>query len=320
MRTGINPEKEKFVKLQYKLHRVIIPVYIPDDKNDYFKNLDKVFYSNINSLLKTIDVNQTNITIINNNSKQDITDYIDQLLQDKLIDKHVKHCTNYGKVYSILSEARGSYEDYITIADADVFFFNNWQNNVQTVFENFKSVGVVGLSPDPHMAFYCNNSLWFDSFFKIKKGCVINEKELELFEKGINKKDFFVTKKNNWKQKHYFIENQGLKVIVGASHFASTYKQELFMKLPFKKPIYVFPGGELTFIDTPIDKLGYHRISLPKAFVYHMGNTVYKNEKLDDLHNTILNKRVSIKSKKASIIPYKFKEYFIRVLRKFSSY
>lgn len=321
MRIGINPEKEKSIKLQYKLHRIIIPVYIPNDDNDYFKDLDQVFYSNITSLLKTVDTNQTNITIINNNSKQEVTDYIDKLLHDKLIDKHIKYSTNYGKVYTILQEARGCYEYYITIADADVFFFNNWQRNVQNVFENYKYAGVVGLTPDPHMAFYCNNSLWFDSFFKIKKGCIVDEKDLELFEKGINKKDFFVIKKNNWKKKHYFIEKNGLKVVVGASHFASTYRKEIFEKLPFKKPIYVFPGGELTFLDTPADQLGFHRVSLTKAFAYHMGNTILEPDSFGELQNATLNTTNEVKKIRYScIVTYSIKHYFVKVIRKFYNY
>lgn len=277
MRIGTNPEKEKFQKIQYKLHRVIIPVYIPNDSHDYFKNLDIVFYASINSLLKTIDAKQTNITIINNNSTKEVTEFIDNLLCKGLIDKHVKYHWNYGKVYSILQEARASYEDFITIADADVFFFNDWQNQVHRVFNEFNKVGVVGLTPDPHMAFYCNSSLIFSKFLAIKKGKIVDNYDLELFEEGINNKYFFVNNNNNWKNKQYYLEKSDLKVVIGASHFASTYRKEVFNKLKIDKPIFVFPGGELNFLDLPIDKLGFYRVSLSRAYAYHMGNS-FKQE------------------------------------------
>jgi hypothetical protein len=51
MRIGTNPEKEKFKKIQYKSHRIIIPVYIPDDGHDYYINAVEVFHKCVQSLL-----------------------------------------------------------------------------------------------------------------------------------------------------------------------------------------------------------------------------------------------------------------------------
>lgn len=317
MRIGTNPEKKKSKKLEYKLHRIIVPVFIPETSHEYYKEAVVVFKTCINSLLKTVDLEKTAITIINNNSNHEVDVVIEYFYQKKLIDKYIRNSENKGKVYSILQEARASYEEYITIADADVFFFNNWQPAVYEVFRAFSNVGVVGLTPDPHMAFYCNNSLWFCSFLSIKRGNVVATEELELFEKGINKKDFFVTKKYNWKKKQYFLEKDKTKVIVGASHFASTYRKSMFEKLPFKRPLHVFPGGELNFLDTPIDKLGYHRVSLNKAFVYHMGNTISPNNDLEGLKNIELIGDIAFKHKvPLNFIPFIIKVYFVRIIRK----
>lgn len=43
MRIGNNLEKKRLNKILYKKHRVIIPVYIPNDKNAYFDDLFEVF-------------------------------------------------------------------------------------------------------------------------------------------------------------------------------------------------------------------------------------------------------------------------------------
>lgn len=113
MRIGENPEKQKSKKLSYKLFRVIIPVYIPNEESEYFKNAFFVFKKSIYSLLSTIDLENTNITIINNNCNAETTDFINPLLDSKDIDRHV-HCKeNYGKIQTILQEARGCCEDYI---------------------------------------------------------------------------------------------------------------------------------------------------------------------------------------------------------------
>lgn len=128
MRIVSNPEKKQLSRITYKPHRVIVPVYIPDSKEDYFKNLFEIFKISINSLINTTDKELTNITIINNKCKPEVTNYIDCLVKESKIDKHVKLSNNYGKVYTVLTEARASLEPFITISDADVFFYNNFIN------------------------------------------------------------------------------------------------------------------------------------------------------------------------------------------------
>lgn len=313
MRIGVNPEKIKKTKILYKIHRVIIPVFIPE-KDLYFENSFEVLKKCLKSLLKTIDADKTNITIINNNSKVEVKEFLLELIKLKKIDKYVETSVNYGKVYSILAEARASFEPFITISDSDVFFFNDWQNSVHKVFETYTNVGVVGLTPDPHMAFYCNNSLIFDKWFIFKKGKIVNDSDLELFEKGIGNNNFFINKNDNWKKKQYYLEKNKLKVVVGASHFASTYRRELFNKIPFSKPIYVFPGGELKFLDAPIDKLGYYRVSLNKAKVYHIGNVdkgEFNDYEFDSKLITFVGASIDFIKPK---FPYMVKEYFTRIV------
>ncbi|WP_264553465.1 glycosyltransferase family A protein [Flavobacterium sp. N2038] len=320
MRIGENPEKLNSKKLEYKPFRVIIPVFIPEGNAGYFKDAFSVFEKSIYSLLNTIDAEKTNITIINNNCKKEVTDYINLLLANKEIDKHI-HCSeNYGKIYTILQEARGCYEDYIAIVDSDVFFFSNWQNEALSIFNNFKNAGVVGLTPDPNTAFYCNNSLFTNEFLFVKKDKVVKDKELELFEAGINKENFFVTKTKNWKEKQFYLETKTTKAVIGAGHFASVYRKEIFKKLPLEKPIYVFPGGELSFLDIPIDKLGYYRLSLLKASAYHLGNSLPDWILEKEIFASKIHEHLESSKRVYVLIPYNFRCLFVRVLRKFNFY
>lgn len=318
MRIGKNPEKELYNQVQYKRHRIIIPVFIPNSNDAYFNNLFSVFKISIDSLIKTTDNHATNITIINNNCKEEVTKYIDNLLEKKKIDKHVKFSVNYGKVYTILSEAKASYEQLITIADADVFYFSNWFNETLTVFKTYDKAGVVAPLPMPQLAYYNNASLFLDNLLKIKKGKVISDNDLFLFEKSINSK--ILLNKNNWFKNQLFLEKNEKQFCIGAGHFIATYRKEVLDKIKVERPIYIFEdGAESYHLDKPIDKLGYYRLSTVKSFVYHLGNTIpkwveeynFSEVKLTNINN--INKKFL-----KTYFPYKIKEIISKIYRKFT--
>ncbi|OAD46131.1 glycosyltransferase family A protein [Polaribacter atrinae] len=315
MRIGVNPEKNNNQKINYKNHRIIIPVYIPNSKDEYFNNLFSVFKTSLASLIKTTDIKETNITIINNNCREEVTDYIDNLLKEKVIDKHVQLASNYGKIYTILAEARASYEQLITIADADVFYFSNWLSETKTIFNEFKNAGVVAPLPMPQLAFYSNYSLFFSNFFKIKKGKIILEDDLLLFEESVGSK--ILIEKNNWFKNQLYLEKNTVKACIGAGHFIATYRKEVLDKISIVKPTYVFEnGGERFHLDAPIDQLGYYRLSTIKTFVYHLGNTIPKwteEYHFKDCKTTKWNGQAKILK---TYIPYKLKEITAKIYRK----
>jgi len=140
MRIGTNPEKEKNDKNILKPHRVIIVFYIPDSKEEYFKELDVVLDKCLESLIKTINFETTNITLINNKSSSKIDKIVDKYLS--FIDKYIIYSENKGKVYAIINEVRGVFEPFVTISDADVLFFNGWEKAVFQIYKNFKKMGV----------------------------------------------------------------------------------------------------------------------------------------------------------------------------------
>ncbi|WP_299060176.1 glycosyltransferase family 2 protein [uncultured Polaribacter sp.] len=315
MRIGKNPEKDLYKEIIYKPHRIIIPVYIPNSNEEYFNNLFSVLKTSINSLLKTTNKSQTNITIINNDSKKEVTDYIDDLLISKKIDKHVKLGTNYGKVYTVLSEAKASYEDFITIADADVFYFSNWLHRTIDIFKNYKKAGVVAPLPMPQLSYYSNYSLFFDNLLKIKKGKVVLDEDLLLFEKSINNQ--ISLKKNNWFKNQLYLSRNNVKVCIGAGHFVATYRKDVLHKIKINKTKFVFEDGAETFyLDNPIDKLGYYRLSTLKTFAYHLGNNIpnwVNNFEFSALEITNYN---FVNKFKKPVINYKFKEFTGRIYRK----
>jgi hypothetical protein len=225
----------------------------------------------------------TNITLINNNSCLEASKIAEEFVKQGLIDKYVIRNENRGKLENILAEARGSFEDYITICDADFLFFSGWESAVIQIFNKFARAGVVACYPCPNLAFL-NNIRWvFSSCWK--SGSIIDKKEMDFVNHGLGNENMGiysslgVRKKQPWYEKQYYLEKDGLKVCLGATHALTTMKRDIFMQLPFEKIEFVFKNGaEEEYIDYFSNKLGYYRISTPKCWAYHMGNTIPDNE------------------------------------------
>ena len=125
MRKGVNPEKLKNEKNHQYKHRVIMPVYIPNTEEEYYKQSVEVFRFSLRSLIETINPETTAITIIDNNSIKEVNDIINLNLE--YIDKKVSYSDNKGKVYAVLNEMRSCYEPFVTCTDADVLFLRGWE-------------------------------------------------------------------------------------------------------------------------------------------------------------------------------------------------
>ena len=319
MRIGTNPQKINPEKIHYKQHRVIIPVYIPDSSEPFYKNLFEVFRLSVQSLLNTINSKFTAITIINNNSKPEVHDFVFDLLQQGKIDKYVINKENLGKINPILAEARASYEDFVTISDADVFFFPGWEKAVFEIFDAFPKAGVVSPLPMPHLAYYCNASLFVNNLPFLKRGKIIHEQDLKLFEKGVSNPTIFTSKRNLYKE-HFYLANQNFKSIVGAGHFVATYRAELFQKFPYFKPEYKLRKGYLfDSLDKYFDFFGYYRLSTVKSYAYHLGNTIpdwIRQKQFSTVDSSPFTIPQPVKIKIQPYWIYKLKSLIFKVLRK----
>lgn len=280
MRVGTNPQKANVTELMHKKHRVILPFWIPNIVDDYFKNQPEVLYWCLKSLTDTINPDHTNITLINNNSCVEATAVADDFVKQGLIDKYVVRAENRGKLEAILAEARASFEDYITIADADFLFFSGWEDANIELFEAFKRAGVVTCYPCPNLATYYN-SAWIWSLSR-RAGKIVADDDLNLVERGLGNSlengiftGLGVKRKETWRQKQYYLENGTRKACLGATHALATMKRDIIQNLPFKKVEFVFKNGyEYNYIDFKVERMGYYRLSTPKCYAYHMGNNI----------------------------------------------
>ena len=282
MRNGVNPEKLKNETLPLFLHRVIVPVYIPNLEEEYYLNHLEVFEKFLDQLIRTINPKTTAFTLINNNCCDEIVGVVDKYRA--AIDKLVWYTENKGKVFPILQEARAAAEPFITITDADVLFYEGWEQAVFKIFASCPKAGVVAPLPSPALAFYENSAVFCDQYLTggITYQKIMSDAAAELYLTGMGN-DSLLNRENrkySWKERQYVLKNAN--ALIGCGHFVATYRSELF-KGKNEQPKLKFKNGlEREFIDSLSDEKGYYRLSTVETYAYHMANNL-------DEHSTSLS-------------------------------
>lgn len=278
MRVGLNPNKDKASDVSQYLHQVIIPVYIPNQEG-YFKDSLKIFKLCLESLFVTTHY-RTFITIINNGSCKEVTEYLDRLYADNKIMELIQ-TENIGKLNAILKGLVGNQIEIVTISDADVFFLPNWQYETTKIFNEVPKAGMVGIVPQFKMyEAHCGNVI-FNNIFnkKLRFLSVKNPESLKKFYKSIGWKNDY--------NKDYLKFNLGLKinknlsVLIGSGHFVSTYKKDVFDEVTSFIG-YKLGGISETYLDKAPLKKGYWRLTTQDNYAYHMGNTFENWMKVDN--------------------------------------
>src|SRR6218665_1013608 len=284
MRKGKNLSKNVLLPKSDSHHRIIIPLYIPEEEG-YYKDAFTIFTYFLNSVIKTSSSN-LKISVISNGSSHRVNEKLLKLQKENLIHELIIEKENIGKINSIVKALRTAEERLITITDADVLFDNNWENEVLEVFKAFPKAGSVSPVPVFRTHFRLTSNIWFDHLFssKLKFRPVKDPDAMTMFANSIGwpwldikYKDVIATLKNK----------QGKVAVLGSSHFVCTYKKEVFSKIPKKNSVYKLGGdSEYLFTDLPVLKTGGYRLSTYGNHAFHLGNVLedwmeVKYEKLE---------------------------------------
>lgn len=271
MRVGFNPHKDQPQQASGYLHQVIIPVYIPHQEN-YFKDSFEIFQLCLESLFSTIH-NKTHLTIVNNGSSKTVVDYLNELYRENKIQELI-HTSNIGKLNAILKGISGTDFPLITIADADVLFLNNWQEATYSVFENFTKAGAVCPTPSSRSLRTYTANVYWDLFFsgKLKFSKVVNPDALQMFGHSVGDIDFY---NKIQLEKYLTVSNGKTEAVVGAGHFVTTFRREVFDTIENSYASYKLGGdSESKFLDIPVVEKGFWRLSTADNYAYHMGNVL----------------------------------------------
>lgn len=299
MRLGFNPNRNQENSSLMYYHQIIIPVFIPY-QNDYFKESFEIFKLCLESLFRSVH-KKTFITIVNNGSCQEVTNYIQELNLQKKIHEVIE-TTNVGKLNAILKGIVGHNFPLITITDSDVLFLNGWQKATYSIFENFPKAGVVCPVPSSRSLRTYTSNIYWDSFFskKLAFSKVKNPLALKKFAVSVGNPDFY----NKAHLENYFtVSNKNEKAVIGAGHFVGTYRGEIFNSLEVKYSNYKMGGNsENEILDIPVVKKGFWRLSTEDNYAYHMGNVLedWMNDEVSKLEKNISEVDFNIKSINAS--------------------
>ena len=271
MRVGFNPHKDKQNSKSEYFHQIVIPVYIPNHKG-YFKDSLAILKLCLESLSLTSH-KKTFITIVNNGSCEEVTNYLNELFLNEKVHEIVT-TTNIGKLNAVLKGIIGHNFSLITIADSDVMFLNDWQKATYSVFESFPKTGVVCPTPSSRSLRTYTANIYWDMFFSkhLLFSKINNHKALKMFGESVGNPDFY---NKIQLQKYLTVTNKNEKAVVGAGHFAATYRGDIFENINIKYSNYKLGGNsENKILDIPVIKKGFWRLSTAENYAYHMGNTL----------------------------------------------
>ena len=273
MRIGNNPEKQNNQLSIDHYHRVIIPVFIPNLTDDYFKDGLVILKLCLSSLLSTIH-DKTKISLVNNGCCNEVAEYLNEVYQKNPgIDQLLVSDVNLGKVNALYSIIKSNLEPLFTVADADVMFLPNWQEHTEQLLKDFPSCGMA--SPVPSVGSLKGNYLKSSIGYaylkgKIKKENVLNPKAIKNFLKSIGR-PFDMPDTD---LRYYTITSRDKKAVIGCGHFFATIRASVFENSPnYPSKFKIVGGSESKYIDSPNDKSGYLKLATLDNYGYHLGNT-----------------------------------------------
>ncbi len=272
MRKGTNPQKNAQILNTGYYHKVIVPVYIPNEEG-YYRDAFKILKLCLQTLVATTH-DKTLIAVADNGSCNTVIAYLQQLYTDKVIQELSITRENVGKVNSIYKVLAGDDYPLVTLSDADVYFYEGWQQAVEDIYRNFEQVGAVCPTPSSKSYAHMTQSLWYR--YGWSKRLVFEDNPdpegMRNFAKSLANPAFY----NDIQLKKTLIltNTQGKKAVLGAGHYVATYRGDI-LKTNIKKATVHALGAKIVqeYIDKPVYEAGLYRLSTTTSYASHMGNT-----------------------------------------------
>jgi hypothetical protein len=272
MRTGENPLKAAPALGAYAQHRIIMPVFIPSLEG-YFERSLEVLRICLESLRLTAS-GRASVTLISNSSAPEVNAELERQRTAGWVDQLLYNAANRGKVDAAVSVARGAFEPLITVADCDVLFKAGWIDAIERLFRTFPECGFACPFPNPNnpLRYTTATVLGALATRELAREKVVPDEDLDAFAHSVGNPEFFKSKRRGMQM---IIRRGGETAVIGGRHFVFTMRREVLQGMPRDPALSaISPESDKNWFDLPPDRLGYWRLSPPRAFVYHMGNVI----------------------------------------------
>ncbi len=322
MRFGANPVKDNPNLSGYGRHRVIMPVYIPNEEG-YFKQALEVLRLSLDSLELT-GAGQIKLTVIVNAATAAVEQELVARCKRGTIDQLLFNQVNRGKIDAVLAAARGAYEELVTISDCDILFKSGWSEAVESVFMNFPECASVSPLPSPGLCWYETSSTVTGAWLGrcLGYGKVISDEDINRFSLSVSDSaDRFSKEEQNTQ---IYVDRNGTKAVIGCTHCVATYRRQLIFMLPFFPLLKGISGDSVKVLDETPDQLGYWRLSTAQAFAYHMGNVPesWMDDEMNKIRETQLVHTADVKQELpplradlTAVLPYHLRVLISRLIR-----
>jgi hypothetical protein len=270
MRIGDHPLKANPALGGYGLHRLIMPVFIPNTEG-YFAEAIEVLRLCLESLRLTRKP-ATAVTIAANGCCQAARAVLQGEMEAGWIDQLTLHARNRGKVDAIMGAARGCFEPIVTFADCDVLFRRGWDSAIENLFAVFPECGFVSpfCVPGSEMGFTSAAILAGMAGRTIRFEAIANPSDVAAFARSIGHPERF---QGVERLGQFVLRREGVSAGIGGGHFVCSLRRPVIQAAPAGPAMQAICGdSETNWLDLPPDRLGYWRLMTDRACVQHLGN------------------------------------------------
>jgi glycosyltransferase involved in cell wall biosynthesis len=272
VRIGQNPAKSVPYVAQPERVTVAVVIYIPVLGGYYAQSLE-VFKVCLNSLWEHTEL-PFDLMVFDNASCEEVRAYLSEARDAGRIQYLVLSEKNIGKAGAwnfIFGAAPG---EVIAYADSDVYYYPGWLSALLEVLDAFPNLGMVtGIPMWSPEEFSTSTIEWAERTPEVtlKRGRFLPWEDYWQHSRSRGASE-------TQAREHYeSVEDICIvvgdkKYYVGAGHFQFLARREVLQRvtpIPSERPM-----GQVRLLDIALNERGYLRLSTPKWWVRHLGNTL----------------------------------------------
>ena len=272
MRVGQNPAKSVDHVAQPEKITVAIVTYIPFLGGYYAESLE-VLKACLGSLWENTRL-PYDLLVFDNASCQEARRFLREAHEQGRIQYLVFSDRNVGKGGAWNFIFGGASGEYLAYADSDIYFFPGWLEAEMRVLEEVPQVGMVTGAPLWSPAEFSTSTVqWAENHpeARLERGQILPWEDYWRHARSLGAGED-KARLHFAGREDILLHYQGQKYYIGAGHFQFAARRSVLqsvLPIPSERPM-----GQVRSLDIAINAQGYLRLSTPRWWVQHLGNSL----------------------------------------------